>query len=94
MLMTDAVFHVAAILLLGAGAVTAYLASPRQQLVARPWPSRPCRYGALVLLVTGTWAWGRVLQPASAIFAAIIVAMVLLTALPVVAALWTSRGKK
>lgn len=85
-----AALHLTAIIAATAGSAALYLGSPRQHWLSRPWPARPARVGG-ALALAGAWAaWSAVLHPATAFFAVLTAAMVVLPVLPAVAAL---RGR-
>lgn len=70
-----------------AGALCLYLAAPRQQMLARPWPVWLGGSGALALAFLGWLVWCRLLDPAAAFFSVLITAMATLLAVPVLSAL-------
>ena len=84
--MAETLSHGLALAATVAGVTCFYLAAPRQQWLARPLPARPCRITGTLALLEGWLLWSAVMQPVTALFTSLTVAMVLFTALPFAAA--------
>lgn len=68
-------------------ALCVYLAAPRQQWLARPWPAAPGRAAGALLACLALALWMQVEQAETAIFTLLTLAMVGFIALPCLAAL-------
>lgn len=75
-------FPLAALAATIAGSACLYLGMPRQQWLARPWNARASRGGGALLLSLGWLAWCGAVQPVTAFFAVLTIAMAALTLLP------------
>ena len=83
----SALFAVLATGVVVAGAVLAYLAWPHQRLARAAAPARPALAGAAGCLALSVVLYRQALGPAAAVYCALLVAMLALTALPFLAAL-------
>jgi hypothetical protein len=69
------------------GALVAYLAAPRQQWLARPWPARPARRAAVLMEAAALALWLQLLEVSTAIFTLLTLLMACFVALPFIAVL-------
>jgi hypothetical protein len=71
-----------------------YLAAPRQQWLARPWPALPGRLASAALALAAMLLWLRLMHVATAIFTMLTLTMLCWVALPYLAA-WRNlrRGR-
>ncbi|MBP2227790.1 hypothetical protein J2847_001072 [Azospirillum agricola] len=83
--MADAIIQLLALACTAAGALSVYLAAPRQQWVRETWPAWPGRLVGGMALLSGGLLWSMVQHPVTALFTSLTVAMALFTALPFVA---------
>jgi hypothetical protein len=76
------------------GCTCLYLASHNQRWLASPWPARPARAGAAMLLVLGWILLAQYMQLLTATFTFLAVVMLALSTLPYIGALLTSRRNR
>ncbi|MFM9436686.1 ABC-type branched-subunit amino acid transport system permease subunit [Janthinobacterium sp. CG_23.3] len=77
-----------------AASLCLYLAAPRQQWLARPWPAFAGRLAGAVLALAAMLLWLRLMHVATAIFTMLTLTMLCWVALPYLAA-WRNlrRGR-
>jgi len=84
--MVSFLMHTTALAVTIAGALCFYLSAPRQIWLKQHWPARPGRAGGAIGLYLGWVIWCGVMHPATAFFTSLTVVMLVLTALPFMAA--------
>lgn len=79
--------HLLAFALAWAGCTSVYLASPNQRWRQRPWPAKPARAAAAVLLLASLFTFGQALQATAAVFVFVTCLMLTFAVLPYLSAL-------
>ncbi len=76
------------------GSVAFYLASPHQLCLRQPWPARPARLAALLLIGGSVLPLSQALLPATLLFVLLTWLMLLLSLLPYLGALYQHLARE
>jgi hypothetical protein len=89
MSLSPAAFQASALAAVMTGAASLYLGAPNQRWLSRRLPAWPSRVAGAVLLLLGVVLWRETIQLSTAIFATLVLTMVLLIVFPSLGALRT-----
>jgi hypothetical protein len=85
--LSPAAYQFAACVAIASGAASLYLGAPNQRWLSRRLPARLSRAAGAALLLLGVILWNEAVQLSTAIFATLVLTMLLLIVYPCVGAL-------
>ncbi|MGD9540907.1 hypothetical protein [Methylocystis sp.] len=90
--LSPAAYQFAACVAIASGAASLYLGAPNQRWLARRLPARASRAAGVALQLLGVVLWSEAVQLSTAIFATLVLTMLLLIVLPCLGVLRTILG--
>jgi len=90
--LSPATFQIAACIAIASGVASLYLGAPNKRWLSRRLPAWPSRAAGAALLILGVVLWREAVQLSTAIFATLVLTMLLLIVYPCVGALRTIIG--
>ncbi len=90
--LSPATFQFAACVAIASGAASLYLGAPNQRWLSRRLPARLSRVSGAALLLIGVVLWSGAVELSTAIFATLVMTMLLLIVFPCLGALRTIIG--